>query len=66
MPKCKDIDKILIIGSGPVVVGQGCEFDYSGTQGVQGAEKRRLQDSACKQQSCHDNDRAGDGSKGIY
>jgi carbamoyl-phosphate synthase large subunit len=33
MPKRKDIRKILIIGSGPIVIGQGCEFDYSGTQG---------------------------------
>jgi carbamoyl-phosphate synthase large subunit len=32
MPKRKDIQKILIIGSGPIVIGQGCEFDYSGTQ----------------------------------
>ncbi|MDI6786302.1 MAG: carbamoyl-phosphate synthase large subunit [bacterium] len=32
MPKRKDIQKILIIGSGPIVIGQACEFDYSGTQ----------------------------------
>jgi len=32
MPKRKDIRKILIIGSGPIVIGQACEFDYSGTQ----------------------------------
>ncbi len=32
MPKRTDIKKILIIGSGPIVIGQGCEFDYSGTQ----------------------------------
>ncbi|MBU1518381.1 MAG: hypothetical protein KKE31_01845 [Planctomycetes bacterium] len=32
MPKCKDIHKILIIGSGPIIIGQGCEFDYSGAQ----------------------------------
>jgi len=32
MPKRKDIHKILIIGSGPIVIGQACEFDYSGTQ----------------------------------
>ena len=29
----RDIQKILIIGSGPIVIGQACEFDYSGTQG---------------------------------
>jgi len=32
MPKRKDINKILIIGSGPIVIGQACEFDYSGSQ----------------------------------
>ena len=30
--KRADIDKVLIIGSGPIVIGQACEFDYSGTQ----------------------------------
>ena len=32
MPTIKDINKVLIIGSGPIVIGQACEFDYSGTQ----------------------------------
>ena len=32
MPKRKDIDSILIIGAGPIVIGQACEFDYSGAQ----------------------------------
>lgn len=32
MPKRQDIDSILIIGAGPIVIGQACEFDYSGTQ----------------------------------
>ncbi len=32
MPKLPDIDKVMIIGSGPIVIGQACEFDYSGTQ----------------------------------
>ncbi|MEK7386142.1 MAG: hypothetical protein AABZ83_06845, partial [candidate division NC10 bacterium] len=34
MPKRTDLKKILIIGSGPIVIGQACEFDYSGTQAV--------------------------------
>ncbi|MCX7788280.1 MAG: carbamoyl-phosphate synthase large subunit [Spirochaetes bacterium] len=34
MPARKDIQKILLIGSGPIVIGQACEFDYSGTQAV--------------------------------
>ena len=32
MPRRKDLESILIIGSGPIVIGQACEFDYSGTQ----------------------------------
>ena len=32
MPKREDINKVLVIGSGPIVIGQACEFDYSGTQ----------------------------------
>ncbi|MEO0477150.1 MAG: hypothetical protein AAF085_14450, partial [Planctomycetota bacterium] len=32
MPKRTDIKTILIIGAGPIVIGQGCDFDYSGTQ----------------------------------
>ncbi|MFO7901828.1 MAG: carbamoyl-phosphate synthase large subunit [Pirellulaceae bacterium] len=32
MPKRDDIDKVMIIGSGPIIIGQACEFDYSGTQ----------------------------------
>ena len=32
MPKRTDLRKILIVGSGPIVIGQACEFDYSGTQ----------------------------------
>ena len=34
MPKRTDIKTVMLIGSGPIVIGQACEFDYSGTQGV--------------------------------
>jgi carbamoyl-phosphate synthase large subunit len=34
MPRRKDLKRILVIGSGPIVIGQACEFDYSGTQAV--------------------------------
>src|SRR5271169_2461394 len=33
MPKRTDIKKIMVIGAGPIIIGQACEFDYSGTQG---------------------------------
>ena len=32
MPKRKDLKKILVVGAGPIVIGQACEFDYSGVQ----------------------------------
>ena len=32
MPKREDINTVLVIGSGPIIIGQACEFDYSGTQ----------------------------------
>ena len=32
MPRREDLKSVLVIGSGPIVIGQGCEFDYSGTQ----------------------------------
>src|SRR3954471_5235975 len=34
MPKREDIRKVLVVGSGPIVIGQACEFDYSGTQAI--------------------------------
>ncbi|TXI74398.1 MAG: carbamoyl-phosphate synthase large subunit, partial [Dokdonella sp.] len=39
MPKRTDIETILIIGSGPIVIGQACEFDYSGAQAVKALKK---------------------------
>ncbi len=39
MPKRTDIQKVLIIGSGPIIIGQACEFDYSGTQACKALKK---------------------------
>ena len=39
MPKRVDINKVLIIGSGPIIIGQACEFDYSGTQACKALRK---------------------------
>jgi carbamoyl-phosphate synthase large subunit len=39
MPKRSDISKVMIIGSGPIVIGQACEFDYSGTQACKALRK---------------------------
>src|SRR6266581_2937423 len=39
MPRRTDIQSILVIGSGPIVIGQACEFDYSGTQAVKALKR---------------------------
>jgi len=39
MPKREDINKVMIIGSGPIIIGQACEFDYSGTQACKALRK---------------------------
>ncbi|MDK2896964.1 MAG: carbamoyl-phosphate synthase large subunit [Candidatus Atribacteria bacterium] len=43
MPKRDDISKILIIGSGPIIIGQACEFDYSGVQGCKALKSEGYQ-----------------------
>ncbi|MDP6560901.1 MAG: carbamoyl phosphate synthase large subunit, partial [Candidatus Binatia bacterium] len=43
MPKRKDIRKVLLIGSGPIVIGQACEFDYSGTQACKALKEEGYQ-----------------------
>jgi carbamoyl-phosphate synthase large subunit len=60
MPKRTDISTILIIGSGPIVIGQACEFDYSGTQAVQGAAPGGLPRRPGELQPGHHHDRPGD------
>ena len=39
MPRLKDIKKVMIISSGPIIIGQACEFDYSGTQACKALKK---------------------------
>jgi len=43
LPKRSDLKKILLIGSGPIVIGQACEFDYSGTQAVKALREEGLE-----------------------
>src|SRR5215831_3071544 len=43
MPKRTDLKKILVIGSGPIVIGQACEFDYSGTQACKALRSEGLE-----------------------
>ncbi|MEM9488328.1 MAG: hypothetical protein AAGC55_04230, partial [Myxococcota bacterium] len=42
MPRREDLKSILIIGSGPIVIGQACEFDYSGTQACKALREEGL------------------------
>ena len=42
MPKRTDIQKIMVIGSGPIIIGQAAEFDYAGTQACFVFERGRL------------------------
>src|SRR6516225_1305892 len=43
MPKRTDLRKILLIGSGPIIIGQACEFDYSGTQACKALREEGFQ-----------------------
>ncbi|MCX7999726.1 MAG: hypothetical protein N3A69_12370, partial [Leptospiraceae bacterium] len=42
MPQRKDISSVLILGSGPIVIGQACEFDYSGTQATKALKEKGI------------------------
>ena len=43
MPKNNSIKSVLIIGSGPIVIGQACEFDYSGTQAIRSIREEGIE-----------------------
>ena len=43
MPKNPNIKKVLVIGSGPIVIGQAAEFDYAGTQACRSLKEERIQ-----------------------
>ena len=51
MPKRTDISTILIIGAGPIVIGQACEFDYSGTQAVK--TLKEIGRASCRERVCY-------------
>ncbi len=68
MPKRKDIKKILVVGAGPIIIGQACEFDYSGTQACKALKdegfkvilinSRRFQSNSHKFKSSNNYDRS--------
>ena len=46
MPKRTDIKSVMIIGAGPIVIGQACEFDYSGAQARKRCAKKGIESSS--------------------
>ena len=59
MPRRNDLEEFLIIGSGPIVIGQACEFDYSGTQGAKALRAGGLRGRPRQLEPGHDHDRSG-------
>ena len=59
MPRRDDISSILVLGSGPIVIGQACEFDYSGTQACRALRARGVPGRPGQLQSGDDHDRPG-------
>ena len=57
MPRRTDLQRIMVIGSGPIVIGQACEFDYSGTQACKVLRARGLRGRARELEPRHDHDR---------
>jgi carbamoyl-phosphate synthase large subunit len=64
MPRRNDIAKILIIGSGPIVIGQSAEFDYSGTQACKALKAEGYE--VVLANSNHHHDRSGDGGPHLH
>ena len=61
MPKRTDINSILIIGAGPIVIGQACEFDYSGAQACKALREEEFRVILVNSKPGHHHDRPGHG-----
>ena len=66
MPKRTDISSILIIGAGPIIIGQACEFDYSGVQAVKALKAEGYRVILVNSNPGHDHDRSGLGGRHLY
>ncbi len=66
MAKREDIRKILIIGSGPIIIGQACEFDYSGTQACKALRAEGYDVVLVNSQPRHHHDRPGPGGPHLH
>ena len=49
MPKRTDIQKIMVIGSGPIIIGQAAEFDYAGTQACLSLKEEEIGRASCRE-----------------
>ena len=66
MPRRTDLKTIFVIGSGPIVIGQACEFDYSGTQACKALREEGYRGGPGQLQPGHDHDRSGDGRPHLH
>ena len=66
MPKRTDLHSILVVGAGPIVIGQACEFDYSGTQACKALREEGYRVDPGQLQPGHDHDRPGDGRRHLH
>ena len=66
MPKRTDIESILIIGAGPIIIGQACEFDYSGAQACKALQGGGLPRHPREFESRDHHDRPGDGRLDLH
>ena len=66
MPKRTDIESILIIGAGPIIIGQACEFDYSGAQACKALREEGYRVILVNSQPGDDHDRPGDGRRHLH
>ena len=66
MPKRTDLKSILIIGAGPIVIGQACEFDYSGVQACKALRAEGYSGHPGQLQPRHHHDRPGGGRRHLH
>ncbi len=66
MPKRTDISKILVIGSGPIVIGQAAEFDYAGTQACLALKEEGYEVILSQLKPGNNNDGHNHSGQGVY
>lgn len=66
MPRNKSLKKVMVIGSGPIVIGQAAEFDYAGTQGLPRPQRGRAGGGSGQLQSSHHHDRQCYGGSDLH